>query len=60
VLGRYDAASMAYNEASKRLPPNASLYVEWAEAIAQAQGRSLAGTTYRPSRARDQARTRTT
>jgi cytochrome c-type biogenesis protein CcmH len=43
VLGRYDAASMAYNEASKRLPPNASLYVEWAEAIAQAQGRSLAG-----------------
>ena len=43
VLGRYDAATMAYNEASKRLPPNASLYVEWAEAIAQAQGRSLVG-----------------
>jgi cytochrome c-type biogenesis protein CcmH len=43
VIGRYDAAAMAYNEASKRLPPNATLYVDWAEAIAQAQGRSLAG-----------------
>lgn len=43
VLNRYDAASMAYNEASKRLPPSAPLYVEWAEAVAQAQGRSLAG-----------------
>jgi cytochrome c-type biogenesis protein CcmH len=43
VLGRYDAAVMAYNEASKRLPPNAQLYVDWAEAIAQAQGRTLVG-----------------
>jgi cytochrome c-type biogenesis protein CcmH len=43
VLGRLDAASMAYNEAAKRLPPNASLYVDWAETIAQQQGRSLAG-----------------
>jgi cytochrome c-type biogenesis protein CcmH len=43
VLGRYDAAVMAYNEASKRLAPNAQLYVDWAEAIAQAQGRSLVG-----------------
>jgi cytochrome c-type biogenesis protein CcmH len=43
VLGRYDASAMAYNEASKRLPPDATLYAEWAEAIAQAQGRTLAG-----------------
>src|SRR4029453_10548062 len=43
VLGRFDASAMAYNEASKRLPPNASLYVDWAEAIAQAQGRTLVG-----------------
>jgi cytochrome c-type biogenesis protein CcmH len=43
VLDRYDAAAMAYNEASKRLPPSAPLYVEWAEAVAQGQGRSLAG-----------------
>jgi len=43
VLNRFDASAMAYNEASKRLPPSAPLYVEWAEAVAQAQGRSLAG-----------------
>jgi cytochrome c-type biogenesis protein CcmH len=43
VLDRYDAAAMAYNEASKRLPPSAPLYVEWAEAVAQGQGRSLSG-----------------
>jgi cytochrome c-type biogenesis protein CcmH len=43
VLGRYDAAVMAYNEASKRLAPNAQLYTDWAESIAQAQGRTLVG-----------------
>jgi cytochrome c-type biogenesis protein CcmH len=43
VLGRYDAAVQAYGEAAKRLPPNAQLYTDWAEAIAAAQGRSLAG-----------------
>jgi cytochrome c-type biogenesis protein CcmH len=43
VLGRFDAAVMAYNEASKRLAPNAQLYTDWAEAIAQAQGRTLVG-----------------
>ncbi len=43
VLGRFDAASMAYDEAAKRLPPSAPLYVDWAEAVAQAQGRTLAG-----------------
>lgn len=43
VLNRYDAAVMAYTEASKRLPPNAMLYVDWAESVAQAQGRTLTG-----------------
>jgi len=43
VLGRYQASATAYAEAVKRLPPNASLLVDWAEAIAQVQGRSLAG-----------------
>lgn len=43
VLGRYEPAAMAYGEAVKRLPPHAGLLVDWAEAIAQVQGRSLAG-----------------
>lgn len=43
VLGRFQAAASAYAEAVKRLPPNASLLVDWAEAIAQVHGRSLAG-----------------
>jgi cytochrome c-type biogenesis protein CcmH len=43
VLERFDAAAMAYGEASKRLPPSASLYTDWAEAVAQAQGRTLVG-----------------
>ena len=43
VLGRFDAAVLAYAEAAKRLPASAALYTDWAEAVAQAQGRSLAG-----------------
>ena len=43
VLGRVDASVLAYGEAAKRLPPNAALFVDWAEAIAQSQNRSLAG-----------------
>jgi cytochrome c-type biogenesis protein CcmH len=43
VLGRYDAAVLAYAEAAKRLPASAALYTDWAEAVAQAQGRALAG-----------------
>ncbi|MFO1306215.1 MAG: c-type cytochrome biogenesis protein CcmI [Burkholderiales bacterium] len=43
VLNRYDAAVMAYNEAAKRLPPNAALYADWAESVAQAQGKTLVG-----------------
>jgi cytochrome c-type biogenesis protein CcmH len=43
VLGRFDASAMAYAEAAKRLPPNAVVYTEWAEAVAQAQGKTLTG-----------------
>ena len=43
ALGRYDAAVLAYSEAAKRLAPDASLYADWAESVAQAQGRSLQG-----------------
>ena len=43
VLGRHEAAALAYAEAVKRIPDNASLYVDWAEALAQSQERSLAG-----------------
>lgn len=43
TLGRFDAAVLAYAEAAKRLPASAPLYTDWAEAVAQAQGRSLAG-----------------
>ena len=43
ALGRFDAAALAYAEAAKRLPASAPLYTDWAEAVAQAQGRSLAG-----------------
>ena len=34
---------MAYGEAAKRLPPNAIVYTEWAEAVAQSQGQTLGG-----------------
>ena len=43
VLGRVDASVQAYGEAVKRLPPDAPLFVDYAEAIAQSQSRSLAG-----------------
>jgi len=43
ALGRFDASVLAYSEAAKRLAPSAALYSDWAEAAAQAQGKSLAG-----------------
>jgi len=52
VLGRYPESAAAYGEAVKRLPPSASVLVDWAEALAQAQGRSLAGE---PTRILEQA-----
>jgi cytochrome c-type biogenesis protein CcmH len=43
ALGRFEPSALAYAEAAKRLPASAALYTDWAEAIAQTQGRSLAG-----------------
>jgi cytochrome c-type biogenesis protein CcmH len=43
VMGRMDAAVMAYAEASKRLPNDPAVYTDWAEAVAQTQGKTLGG-----------------
>jgi cytochrome c-type biogenesis protein CcmH len=43
AMGRFDAAVMAYSESAKRLPNNPAVYTDWAEAAAQAQGKSLQG-----------------
>jgi cytochrome c-type biogenesis protein CcmH len=45
-LGRYDDSAAAFAEAAKRMPEVAALLADQAEAIAMAQGKSLAG---RPS-----------
>jgi cytochrome c-type biogenesis protein CcmH len=45
-LGRYDESAAAFAEAAKRMPEVAALLADQAEAIAMAQGKSLAG---RPS-----------
>ena len=43
ALGRFEASALAFGEAAKRLPPNAAVFTDWAESVAQLQGRSLAG-----------------
>jgi cytochrome c-type biogenesis protein CcmH len=43
VLGRFDQAAAAYAEAAKRSPDNAQLLVDYADTLAMAQGRNLAG-----------------
>lgn len=43
ALGRYDASALAFSEAARRMPQNASVYADWAETVAQSQGRSLVG-----------------
>ena len=43
TMGRFDAASMAFGEAVKRLPPSAAVLTDWAETVAQSQGRNLTG-----------------
>ena len=45
-LGRYDDSAAAFAEAAKRMPGNAALLADQAEAMAMSQGRRLAG---RPS-----------
>jgi cytochrome c-type biogenesis protein CcmH len=43
VIGRFSDASRAYAEAVRRIPNNAQLYADYADAVAMAQGRSLRG-----------------
>ncbi len=43
VTNRLDAAILAYTEAAKRLPNDPAVYTDWAEAVAQQQGKTLAG-----------------
>jgi cytochrome c-type biogenesis protein CcmH len=43
VIGRFQDASRAYAQAVQRIPNNAQLYADYADALAMAQGRSLRG-----------------
>jgi cytochrome c-type biogenesis protein CcmH len=43
VLGRYPESSAAYGRASTLMPPNANLLADYADVMAMAQGRKLAG-----------------
>ena len=43
ALERYRESADAYAEAAKRLPGNADVLADWADALAMAQGRKLAG-----------------
>ena len=52
VLGRFDEASRAYANAVERLPNNAHVLVDYAEAVAMAQGQTLDGEPEKFSHAR--------
>ena len=52
AIGRHDDAVTAYRELIKRVPPDAQLYADFADTLAMANGRSLAGE---PSRLIEQA-----
>lgn len=43
VLGRFEQAAAAYAEAAKRMPEDAQLLADYADALAMAQGQRLAG-----------------
>jgi cytochrome c-type biogenesis protein CcmH len=43
VIGRFNDATRAYGEAVRRIPNNAQLYADYADALAMAQGRNLRG-----------------
>jgi cytochrome c-type biogenesis protein CcmH len=43
ALGRFPEAVDAYAQAAERMPPDAQLFADWADAAAMAQGRKLAG-----------------
>jgi cytochrome c-type biogenesis protein CcmH len=52
ALGRYDDSANAYRQAVRLVPPDADLLADYADTLAMAQGRSLAGE---PERLIDQA-----
>ena len=43
ALGRYDDAAAAFAQAAQRMPDDAQLYADWADALAMAQDRRLSG-----------------
>ena len=43
TMGRFQDAAAAYGEAAQRLPADAELYADWADMLAMAQGKRLAG-----------------
>jgi cytochrome c-type biogenesis protein CcmH len=43
VMGRFQEAAAAYSEAAQRMPADADFYADWADAVAMAQGKKLAG-----------------
>jgi cytochrome c-type biogenesis protein CcmH len=43
ALERYQQSADAFSEAARRLPGNADVLADWADALAMAQGRKLAG-----------------
>ena len=43
ALGRFSDAVDAYAQAAERMPPDAQLFADWADAAAMTQGRKLAG-----------------
>lgn len=47
MIGRYDRASQAYARAVKLIGENADLLADYADALAMAQGRKLAGEPYK-------------
>ena len=46
VLGRYERGAQAYARAAKILPPDANLLADYADTLAMALGRKLAGEPY--------------
>jgi cytochrome c-type biogenesis protein CcmH len=46
VLGQYEKAAEAYGRAAKILPPDADLLADYADTLAMAQGRRLAGEPF--------------
>jgi cytochrome c-type biogenesis protein CcmH len=43
AMGRYPDAAAAFGEAAQRMPADAQVYADWADVVAMAQGKKLAG-----------------